>query len=88
MTGFEDGSTVNWRARERPHIVMSAGGEPAFLLNGVGDPFVVNCTQSPAACQCEGSPYSPCPPQTGGSNTGSPGGDRTFTLLQPIAAPK
>lgn len=83
-TEFEDGSVVNWRARERPHVVMQ-GHQPAFLLNGVGEPFVVNCSQSPAACQCKGSPYYPCPPQTGGSNTGGPGGDRTFTLIQPIA---
>ena len=99
QTTFEDGSTVTWRARERPHVVF-AGGEPAYLLNGVGDPIRANCTDAPStpgrllteptACQCPGSatkpnPFYPCPPQTGGENTGGPGGDHSFTLLQPIA---
>ena len=94
-TDFEDGSTVVWRARERPHVVLNEHGELAFLLNGVGDPITVNCTDGPStpgkiptdpkACQCPGSEFYPCPPQTGGENTGGPGGDHTFTLLQPIA---
>ena len=94
-TEFDDGSTVFWRARERPHIVFDEHGELAYLLNGVGDPIQVNCTDAPStpgriqtdptACQCPDSGFFPCPPQTGGSNTGGPGGDHTFTLLQPIA---
>ena len=94
-TEFEDGSTVFWRAIERPHVVFNEHGELAYLLNGVGDPIQVNCTEGPStpgriptdptACQCPGSGFYPCPEQTGGSNTGGPGGDHTFTLLQPIA---
>eukprot|EP01052_Picozoa_sp_SAG31_P021485 SAG31_NODE_1664_length_7585_cov_10.994523_8_plen_285_part_00 len=94
-TEFEDGTKVFWRARERPHVVFNEHGEPAFLLNGVGDPIKVNCSAGPStpgrvptdpnACQCPSSGFHPCPPQTGGGNTGGPGGDHTFTLLQPIA---
>ena len=82
-TEFDDGSTVFWRARERPHLVFDEHGELAYLLNGVGDPIHVNCTDAPStperiqtdptACQCPDSGFFPCPPQTGGGNTG-PGG--------------
>jgi hypothetical protein len=94
-TEFEDGSTVFWRARERPHVVFNEHGELAYLLNGVGDPISVNCTNGrstpgrvptdPTACQCPDSEFYHCPPQTGGENIGGPGGDHTFTLLQGIA---
>lgn len=46
-TIYADGSVVTWRARERPHIVLNEKGEPAALLNGVGDPIVVDCTEDP-----------------------------------------
>eukprot|EP01079_Euglenida_sp_SAG-EU17-18_P000983 gene983-2602_t len=35
---FEDGSVVNLRARERPHLVFGSDGSPTHLINGAGDP--------------------------------------------------
>ena len=36
---YTDGSTVTYRARERPHLLFEPEtGDPIFLLNGVGNP--------------------------------------------------
>jgi hypothetical protein len=35
---YDDNTTVAFRARERPHIVLSADGAPIYLSNGLGDP--------------------------------------------------
>lgn len=35
---FEDGTSAQMRARERPHFLLGDDGEIAFFLSGVGDP--------------------------------------------------
>ena len=35
---YEDGSVVLFRARERPHLISSAQGDPLFFVSAVGDP--------------------------------------------------
>lgn len=35
---YEDGTSVHYRARERPHVVLDHNGELAWLSNGVGAP--------------------------------------------------
>eukprot|EP00035_Acanthoeca_spectabilis_P000400 m.73039 g.73039 ORF g.73039 m.73039 type:complete len:418 (+) comp10188_c0_seq1:1-1254(+) len=35
---YDDGTSVAFRARERPHLAMSSNGAPLFLINGLGDP--------------------------------------------------
>ena len=32
---FADGSSKQYARRERPHLVLNAAGDPAFLTNGV-----------------------------------------------------
>jgi hypothetical protein len=38
LVHFEDGTAVQMRARERPHVLLGPGGELAAFLSGVGDP--------------------------------------------------
>jgi hypothetical protein len=35
---YDDGTTVAFRARERPHVALSSSGAPIFLINGLADP--------------------------------------------------
>lgn len=35
---YEDGSVENYRARERPHLIVSPTGAPLFFVSAVGDP--------------------------------------------------
>lgn len=35
---YEDGSVVDFRARERPHLVTSAAGDPLYFISAVGNP--------------------------------------------------
>ena len=58
---YEDGSQVDFRARERPHLLLSPAGDPLYFVSAVGDPGK-------------------------GGNTGVPGADHTFTLVQQVTA--
>jgi len=56
---YEDGSVVSYRARERPHLILSDGGDALYFVSAVGDPGP-------------------------GGNTGVPGQDHSFTLVQQL----
>jgi hypothetical protein len=58
---YADGTVVSFRARERPHLILSDAGVAAFFVSAVGDPGP-------------------------GGNTGVPGADHTFTLVQQLGA--
>lgn len=38
LVDFEDGTSAQFRARERPHVILDEAGELAFFLSAVGDP--------------------------------------------------
>ena len=38
LVQFEDGTAVQMRARERPHLIFGTDGEAVAFLSGVGDP--------------------------------------------------
>lgn len=35
---YEDGSVLDFRARERPHLILSPAGDPLWFISAVGDP--------------------------------------------------
>ena len=39
-TEFVDGTSITWRARERPHLIFDPArtGIPTHFINGVGNP--------------------------------------------------
>ncbi|CAK0899097.1 unnamed protein product, partial [Prorocentrum cordatum] len=47
---FEDGETVQWRARERPHVVQDSKGDLVALVTGVGDPHCEGANTGVAGC--------------------------------------
>ena len=49
-TEFEDGDTVEWRARERPHVMQDADKVITHLSNGVGDPNPPQCDEGNTGC--------------------------------------
>jgi hypothetical protein len=49
-TEFDDGDTVHWRARERPHVMQDADKVITHLSNGVGDPNPPQCDEGNTGC--------------------------------------
>ena len=64
---FGDNTSLFFRARERPHLILDEEGHPAALATSVGNP-----ADNPGS-------------GTSGGNSGKPGADHTFTLIQPVA---
>ena len=58
---YEDGKSLDFRARERPHLLFGEDGEPGWFVSAVGDPGP-------------------------GGNTGVPGQDHSFTLVQGLGS--
>jgi hypothetical protein len=89
---YEDGSVLQLRARERPHVIVDpASGDITHLISGAADPcpagfdcsvgFGVGCSQ----WLIDGKNVTPPCTSTGcGQNVGCPGADHSFTLVQPL----